>query len=316
MIHMLSLLRRIKKKFFKQKNVKQKTYESWALKSYCPNPEISFIIQSHNKSKNVLVLVEKLRKWTNSEIIVIDDGSELKHTLLMVNFLTKANEFIVRCNDLYEVITYDRAINLAKGQYVVLLQDDDDFDELSWIEEGLRYFYKDPLLAIVGGRDAARLLPIHHDGRAERGPFIVENSVAYRANSFKIEICGSVASSGFSYVPYVDRAPMWIKRDLFLNLLKEIDISFAPFQWDDAELCLRAWVQGLHVGHYSAKFKLGGLGEGGMRIWNNELHHRQDELNVKRLYLLYEDKLPYIDTLVQQCSEAQNNLTNRKDREF
>lgn len=56
-----------------------KSYESWLSKGYINAPEVSFIIQSHNKSIQVKHIVNKLRQWPDSEIIIIDDGSDQNH---------------------------------------------------------------------------------------------------------------------------------------------------------------------------------------------------------------------------------------------
>ncbi|GAB3513172.1 hypothetical protein GCM10027341_54850 [Spirosoma knui] len=305
----MQLIKRIapflKKKLVFAKRYEQKTYTGWLAKNYDHTPQISFVIQSHNKSENVIYLVNKLRTIQRSEILVIDDGSEFEHTLRLTKFLSNANEFLLRCNDLYEIITYGRALYFARGKYVVLLQDDDDFETTEWVNGALNCFEQDDLLVILGGRDGARLRPVPYDSTGTRGPFIQENNKVYRANSFKIELSkDSESAPGLTYIQYVDRAPMWLRRDVFINVLRDFDPQFAPFQWDDAEVCLRAWTLGLRVGHYPAKFKIGGLGTGGMRIWNNELHHRQDEVNIKRVYALYEDKLDYIDSLVDSCNRS------------
>ena len=68
-----------------------------------------------------------------------------------------------------------------------------------------------------------------------------------------------------------------------------IDQSFAPFQFDDTELCLRAWTVGLQVGWYPARFKINALGNGGMRIWNSDLTERQSEVNAKKIIDRYGD---------------------------
>ena len=95
---------------------KQKTYEMWKNRGYQSQPKTTFIIQSHNKSEQVCAIVKNLRHVKNSEIIVIDDGSINGHTKKLVAFLDAGNEFIIRANDLYEVITYDRAITMARGE--------------------------------------------------------------------------------------------------------------------------------------------------------------------------------------------------------
>ena len=78
--------------------------------------------------------------------------------------------------------------------------------------------------------------------------------------------------------------------------------EFSPFQWDDAEICLRAYKKGIYVGLFHAKFKHGGHRQGGMRIWNSDLHDRQDEINAARLYKLYGDDLEDIKIRVDSVN--------------
>ena len=68
----------------------QKSYETWAAKGYDNTPEVSVIIQSHNKSVQVEHIVNKLRKRQSLEIIVVDDGSGLTHTRSLAKLLNGA----------------------------------------------------------------------------------------------------------------------------------------------------------------------------------------------------------------------------------
>ena len=299
----MSMFNKIKNKIW-SKPIIQKNYESWKAKGYNTEPLVSFIIQSHNKTQNVCFLIDKLRKYPKGEIIVIDDGSDLKDVKRIASNLGNANEFLIRCNDLYEVITYDRAIYFSRGKYVILMQDDDDFEGFDWIDEGIKHFRKDEKLVILGGRDSGQFLPYDISNDGKRGDFKIDNNIMSRANSFKIKLSSKMNNySDFEYVHYVDRAPMWVNRNIFIEKLKNIDVNFAPFQWDDAEICLRAWNFGLHVGYYNANFKLGSLGLGGMQMWNNQLHHRQDEVNVKRIYDLYSNSFDEIEIKVLNCNK-------------
>jgi hypothetical protein len=108
----------------------------------------------------------------------------------------------------------------------------------------------------------------------------------------------------FQFAQTVCWAPMFVHRQLFLDNIKNIDQSYAPFMWDYSEICLKAWLLGLKVGWFPAKLNFGALGVGGMRIWNQELHNRQDEINVSKLYKTYGNKFQKIDSLVTKA----NNL--------
>lgn len=70
--------------------LKQKTYADWLAKGYNDEPEVTFVIESHNKSVQVCHVVEKLRRWQpgRAELIVIDDGLTLEHTQRLAAMLT------------------------------------------------------------------------------------------------------------------------------------------------------------------------------------------------------------------------------------
>jgi glycosyltransferase involved in cell wall biosynthesis len=297
-------LRKVVRKLFPAPKAVQKTFGSWSAKNYNPEPTVSFVIQTHNKSKTVLKFIQKLRAVKNAEIIVIDDGSTKKESVFLLDKLTGANEFILKANDLYEVITYDRAIYLSRGKYVALLQDDDDFDDLNWVYDAVNYFEKFADLAFLGGRLGMNMLPFETTPDGLRGEYEIENGCGQRKNSFKYEFVGGDSEpKDFKFVQLVIRAPMWVNRQLFIDKIKNIDQSFAPFQWDDAEVCLRAYSLGLKAGWYRTTFNVGGGGQGGMRIWNNALHHRQDEVNASKIYKLYGNKFKEIQKIVDGAND-------------
>ena len=286
----------------------QKTYEGWATRAGNQQPTVSFVIQSHNKSDAVLHNIKKLRRYPNAEIIVIDDGSQPEHVVKLAQEMTNGNEFILRANDLYEVVTYDRALYLARGTYVALLQDDDELPADRWIHEAVQHFAQHPDLVILGGRNAVNMLPLETTPDGQRGDYEAVGDLVQRKNCFKGDLAGTGAEAAknapFRFVQTVNRAPMWIHRPLFMQHLRHIDQSYAPFQWDDAEICLRAYAVGLKVGWYPAGFGHGGTGEGGMRIWNNALHHRQDETNARQLYQVYGHQLARIQATVEEANRA------------
>ena len=110
----------------------------------------------------------------------------------------------------------------------------------------------------------------------------------------------TLQSGTFRFVPSVNRAPMWIRRDLFEEHLHQIDPAFAPFQYDDDELCLRAWLCGLEVGWYDARFR--SLSAGGMRLWNKGFTGEQSQRNGRRLYQMYAHRMDEILTKVREAN--------------
>ena len=269
------------KRFLKKK---QKTYEDWLAKGYRNHPKVSFIIESHNKSLGVRRSVRKLREYPDAEIIVIDDGSSFAHSRALVKFLNRGNEFLVRANDLYENVMYDKTIRFANGRYVVLMQDDDEITSLDWVDKGIRYFERYPDMVILGGLDGLN--------------FVIdeENCWGY------VDQYPDKAKGEFRFVHSVNRAPMLLDRDLFLTRLGHIDFSFAPFQCDDCELCLRAWLSGLKVGWYDAGFE--SMLAGGMRIWNKGLIGVQEIKNRGKLYEMYKDRVNEISVMIVEANKS------------
>lgn len=265
---------------------KQKSYEDWVAKGYINNPEVSFIIQSHNKSNSVIHIVERLRAYPNAEIIVIDDGSGQRHTKQLVRYLDRANEFLIHANDLYENVMYDKTIRFANGTYLVLLQDDDDIIDLDWVDKAVSYFKKYPDMVILGGLNGLNFRV------EEENKWGIVDEYTDR----------NIYETDFQFVHAVNRAPMIICKPLYMEHLKHIEFSFAPFQCDDTELCLRAWLTGLKVGWYKAGFR--SLVAGGMRIWNNEFTGVQEYKNRGKLYKMYAQSLEKVTNLVEKANKA------------
>lgn len=273
--------------FFKRTRAKkQKSYEDWAAKGYNNMPNVSFIIQSHNKSASVIEIVKELRRFPDSEIIVIDDGSTREHTKKLAALLTGGNEFMIRANDLYENVMYDKTIRFANGTYVILLQDDDKIPGTEWITKGLSYFRQYSDMVILGGFNG-------------QGLFVDEPQEWLYVDEYKDR---NIYEKEFQFVHSVNRAPMFIHKPLYMEHLKHIEFSFAPFQCDDTELCLRAWLSGLKVGWFNAEFK--SLMAGGMRIWNNAFTGYQERSNRSKLYQMYYPKIKEIDRLVEKANNS------------
>lgn len=272
----LALLKRAKV------GVNKKSRAAWIGKGYCNLPEVTVVIQCHNKSLQVLHILPKLRKYAGFEIIVVDDGSDNVHTRRLAKALKGPNEFLLRCNDLYENITYDRSLRLANGKYVALLQDDDDFDDnCKWINAAVSLFKSHPGMVILGGKGGY--------------------DITFDADGHTFQDA-DMTHGDFCFVAGVNRAPMWINRELYSEKLKNIDFDFAPFQYDDYELCFRAWLNGLTVGWYDARFR--SLSAGGMRLWNQSFTKEQMQRNSRLLFDKYHDKMDEIKNKVKEAEET------------
>jgi len=253
------------------------------------NPRVCAIVQVFNKRSCIGKLIRELQECPIDELIVIDDGSVDGTWSEAMALLIGKNEFLLRANDLFEIRTYDRALSMARAEYAVLLQDD-DLPPLGsdWVLDALKLFESDSRLIILGGRKGLSLLlpdtpkpsekPIYtsHDGLAGK-PGVNKYRVIHTPN-YKIE------NIPFQYVMSVNRAPLWVRRSPFIEEIG-IDQSFAPFQCDDVDSCLRAWSADWRVGLYGAKFHK--FCESGMKVFNASQVTEQAERNWRIIYDRY-----------------------------
>lgn len=288
----------LQKRFGSKKPKSGKSFAAWQSRGYNNSPEVSVIIESHNKSLQVMHVVEKLRQWPSIEIIVIDDGSDKEHTERLAAGLTRGNEFLVRANDLYENVMYNKCIRFAQGNIVALLQDDDDFESLDWLGEAIRLMNEHKDMVVLGGQDGFDIEFLEGDGKEHT----LEENLTLPLDQIRRAKAGKVYSKveSFRFVPAVNRAPMFINRALFLEHLGNIPFSYAPFQYDDYEICLRAWLCGLKVGLFDARFF--SLSAGGMRLWNNAFTQEQMRRNGPQLYYQFKDRMEEIRHLVGQMN--------------
>ena len=201
----------------------QKSYERWAAKGYNAAPVISFIIQCHNRSKSVSELVLKLRWFKDAEIIVLDDGSEMSHHRVLSRLLTGANEFLIHLNDLYEIISYDRAISFSRGKYLALLQDDDGFEDLKWIQARLRCSNNIRNWQSWEPRRNSLLPPDLTDDGVP-GPWEYDGDMFKQLNVCKgVHVATVGRDHSFRFVQLVNRAPMLLNKALFESFLHHID---------------------------------------------------------------------------------------------
>jgi glycosyltransferase involved in cell wall biosynthesis len=260
--------------------------------AYTNNPKLSLIVQFFNKRPNIKSIINALRLTSAEELIVIDDGSSDGSYEDWMKYLDKPNDFLLRCNDLFEVKTYDRAIGLAKGEFVCLLQDDDiPPDNNAWVEQALTLFEALPDLLILGGREGLDFLMPDPVIPNQEPTYSRIGDIGNWPGLFKNRIYGTPhyiePKSGlpFMFTTSVNRAPTFLRRKQFLEL-GGINQDYAPFQFDDDEVSVRAWLAGYQVGLYPSSF-MRNVGAGGMRTFNSERVKKQSIINGKRFYDAY-----------------------------
>jgi len=258
-----------------------KTLDWWFSRPINKTPLVSFVINTHNMSRQVIEIVRKLRTYPDAEIIVVEDGSEFPHTDALVRELTGENEFLLRANDLFEVLTCDRAFYFARGRYIAMLQDDDGFPSTNtWIDQAMALFEIHPKLAILGGR-------YDIDIRFEEG-----------------KKGGSVVLPGesFRFVQSVVAAPMWLDRRVFLEL-GGFDDDFAPCMFSEAEICFRGWLAGYQVGWYPPLLESCASTTKQRRTKKRPITNGFATINFEKLRVKFADELAVIDEMVRRANQ-------------
>ncbi len=296
--------------FFKKKWLQNKVIENKHRRTkegfrYQDTPNVSLIIQSFNQKNNIKPIISALRKGNAEEIIVIDDGSLDNSYKKWLKHLTRPNDFLIHANDLGEVRTCDRAMRMAKGEFVCLLQDDDlPPDNAVWLNAALYLFRTFPKLLLLSGYQGVKIASSNPYGSSHIQNTPQDNRI-YQEPLFK-EVESGIP---FMFCMTAYRAPLLLRRQEFLEI-GGLDQTYAPFMCDDAEASLRAWQNGYQVGFYPAEFKKG-VSIGGTRLFNREMIPRWDLVNQTKMYAKYGKDLQNgkIQALVDHANEQLQSIS-------
>ena len=248
--------------------------------AYKDHPRLSLVILSFNHRKNARAIIARLRKTQADEIIVCEDGSVDGSAEEWMKYLVLPNDFLVYSNDIHEIRAYDRAVRLARGRIICMLQDDDIPPESGeWVGQALRLFERYPKLAVLGGYRGRKF----GSDVAEREPKYGYQTLWEKVK--KIPFSEPDLRIPFMFIPAVSTAPLFCRRDAWIQL-GGFDLNYSkagePGIGFDYEICFRAWLKGWQVGLYdpgSFKRCVGGSGTSiYCRSLRDKNHQRNQEL--------------------------------------
>lgn len=229
-------------------------------------PRLSAIVQSFNHHANIPNISRALKGSSFvEEIVISEDGSTDGSLHDWHAALPDSSHFIIRSNNLHELRSYNRAMRMAAGDFVVLLQDDDLLpisDE--WIANAVKLFEALPDLGVLGGYIGQ--LWDHATGLGfEFGEQRSTHGGLRSGNTKPLQYIEPTTGLPFMYVECAWIAPLFVRRSL-LRKAGGLELTIAkrgePGVWQDCVFSYEAWVNGYTVGAFSARFERGAGGHG------------------------------------------------------
>jgi len=202
-------------------------------------PVVSIVIPVYNHARHTLACLRALAAHPPAaacEILVIDDGSSDDTAAWMAQIdglryhrRVQNGGFIAACND---------GLRLARGQYVVLLNND-TVPQPGWLDALLDTFARVPEAGLVG----AQLL--YPDGRLqESGGVVFDDGSCWSYGRF--ESAEDPRYASLRDADYCSGAALAIPRALFEEL-GGLDTRYAPAYYEDTDLAFKVRAAGRRV---------------------------------------------------------------------
>ncbi|MFQ5941337.1 MAG: glycosyltransferase [Nitrososphaerales archaeon] len=209
-------------------------------------PKVSIIIPSKDRVDLLRKCVESIEKkltYKNYEIIIVDTGSEEKETL---EYLREVEHKVISIK--MDKFNFSKANNVAvlraKGEYVLLMNNDIEINYPNLLEEMLGYMESDVNIAAVG----AKLL--YTDGRVQHAGVVLglNNGLAGHANKLRGD-----SDPGYLWYASVARnysavtaALMMVRKKYYMDVggMDEENLAVA---YGDVDLCLKMIDKGYRI---------------------------------------------------------------------
>lgn len=111
---------------------------------------VSVIIPCFNDGKYIEEAIESVERQTylNIEIIICDDGSTDRDTLLLLSKLKKNGLIVIHLNNSGPATARNKGIEVASGKYILPLDADDKIDK-TYIEKAVKIIESDTDIGVV-----------------------------------------------------------------------------------------------------------------------------------------------------------------------
>lgn len=279
------------------KLVKSRKDELKKLGSHVDKPNLSLIILSFNHRENIKSIIDRLRLTGAQEIIVCEDGSVDGSLEEWIKYLNHPNDFLIRSNDVHEIRAYDRAIHMARGEFICILQDDDiPPAEQSWVSVPLKLFNLYSELAIIGG----------FQGRVF-GDKAVRYGAKHSTDQINLPFIEPTIKVPFAFVQGVNVGPIFFRKDVYFKI-GGFDFNFSnPGESGihfDYDICFRAWLHEYQVGLYAPSFDRH-VGVQGTTVYGLK---EREENNTKNMEVMKDKYWSKLDDIKQRIDELNSKL--------
>lgn len=271
---------------------------------YSDSPRISLILLSFNHRDNVRTIMAALRQTVAEEIIVCEDGSIDGSERAWIEQLTRPNDFLIRSNDIHEIRSYNRAIDLARGEYVCVMQDDDiPPANGAWVSQALDIFEHHPGLAVLGCWVGLSFDETSMEAGRPREVFgwDADERLREQWRVSPIPFIDPRSRRPLMFVHTVGLGPIFFRRQVFRDL-GGFDLSFSEAGQSgihlDHEISLRAWRAGHQVGLFEASGFLRRVGGQGTMMFGKDVRKRNKGTNMETIRDRYSNQLGDIDRTI------------------
>lgn len=252
---------------------------------------ISVLVTIHNKED----LVEKclgsiIEKSTHTnELIVALDGCNdrsldiTEKVLQRCTFSTK----IISLNDVFETKSNNETLKLSTSPYSILVQDDMVVDEAGWdfrlVSPMMQY---SDIFAVSAKCAHNNYLTGFNPGSGKDLIRHGEMADASSCNRLHLNIRDTV-----------NRGPLALNTER-VRILEYLDEVYAPYTWDEHDLCYRAREKGWLCGSYSVKY----ISKKEWGTTRNKNHHIWKSANQKNQETFYERHYDRLSVLNKESS--------------
>ena len=201
--------------------------------------DVTIIVPIYNAIDYTIACLEALRNLRTSfryEVLVMDDCSTDARVEVLAS--VRGLRYARNEENLGFLRTCNRGAELARGRYLVFLNNDTRVDE-GWLDPLVESLLDDPTIGLVGSK------LVYPDGRLqEAGGIIFSDGAGWNYGRFD-----DPHHPDYSHardVDYVSGASILIERSYF-RALGGFDDMFAPAYYEDTDLCFRVRAQGRRV---------------------------------------------------------------------